>query len=144
MAMPRRIKVEFGEVFEHGLFMVGEVEPLKDFEKSTRERPVLAVDEDSGLPICTVDVIDADPQATKSTRSLSVRIVARVQPVPPESSMAGPFRPVGFEGLTALPYIDDNGNFSRIVWSYWATGFADPVTGGAVKPQLSSSNRPAA
>jgi hypothetical protein len=144
MAMPRRIKVKFSEVFEHGLYMVGEVEPMRDFEKSTKDAPVQAVDEESGLPIWTVDVIDADPAATKSTRSLSVRIVARVQPVPPEATLAGPFRPVGFEGLTALPYIDDNGNFSRIVWSYRATGFADPVTGGAAKSQLSSSNRPAA
>jgi hypothetical protein len=51
---------------------------------------------------------------------------------------------VRFEGFTALPYIDDNGNFSRIVWSYRATGFADPMTGGTEKPQQSAPNRSAA
>jgi hypothetical protein len=139
MAMPRRIKVEFSEVFEHGLFMVGEVDPLKDFDKSTKDKPVQAVDEESGLPIWAVDVIDADPQATKSTRSLSIKVVARVRPVPPEAPVNGPFRPVAFEGLTALPYIDDNGNFSRIAWSYRATGFTDTGQGAA-----KSASKPAA
>lgn len=134
MAMPRRIKVKFSEVFEHGLYMVGEVEAMRDFDKSTKEKPVQAVDEETGMPIWTVDVIDADPAATKSTRSLSVRIVARVQPVPPQAPVTGPFRQVGFEGLSALPYIDDNGNFARIVWSYRATGFAEPLAGEVSKP----------
>jgi hypothetical protein len=139
MAMPRRIKVDFGEVFEHGLSMVGSVEPLKDFDKSTKEKPVQAVDEDTGLPIWTVDVIDADPAATKATRSLSVKIIHRVQPVPPESQLSGPFRPVAFEGLTALPYIDENGNFSRIVWSYRATGFAEPIGSSTKSPSKSAA-----
>lgn len=138
MAMPRRIKVNFSEVFEHGLFMVGDVEPLKDFDKSTKDIPVHAVDEETGSPIWTVDAVDADPAATKSTRSLSVRIVARVQPVPPQAPAMGPFRPVAFEGLTALPYIDENGNFSRIVWSYRATGFAEVGAAGGSKPAPSS------
>jgi hypothetical protein len=133
MAMPRRFKVEFAVVFEYGLFMVGDVEPLRDFDKSSKDKPVQAVDEETNQPIWTVDVIDADPAATKASRSLSVRIVSRVQPVPAEAPLNGPFRPVAFQGLTALPYIDDNGNFSRIVWSYRATGFAEPVAAGAVK-----------
>lgn len=139
MAMPRRIKVEFSEVFRHGLFMVGEVDILKDFDKSSKDKPVQAMDEETRMPIWTVDVIDPDPQASKATRSLSVRIVSRLQPVPTEAAGDGPFRPVAFQGLTALPYIDDNGNFSRIVWSYRATGFADPASGSAVRPVSKSA-----
>jgi hypothetical protein len=80
--------------------------------------------------VWTVDVIDADPAATKATRSLSVRVLGRVQPVPAESAAVGPFRPVAFEGLTATPYVDDKGGFARIAWSFRATGFV-PVTPGA-------------
>jgi hypothetical protein len=130
MAMPRRIPVEFGDVFEHGLFMVGEVEPARDYDKSSKDRVVQAVDGETGLPVWTVDVIDADPAATKATRSLSVRVLGRVQPVPADAAAVGPFRPVAFEGLTATPYVDDKGGFARIAWSFRASGFA-PVTRGA-------------
>ncbi len=139
MAMPRRIKVEFSVVFEYGLFMVGEVDILKDFDKSTKDKPVQAIDEETRMPIWTVDVIDPDPQASKATRSLSVRIISRLQPVPTEAAGEGPFRPVAFEGLTALPYIDDNGNFSRIVWSYRSTGFAATTVGPAKPAQRTAA-----
>jgi hypothetical protein len=55
-----------------------------------------------------------------------VKIAARVQPVPPEALPGLPFRPVVFEGLTALPYIDDAGKFSRIVWSFKADAMTAP------------------
>jgi hypothetical protein len=83
MAMPRKIKVEFGEVFPFGVYAVSEVTALRDFDRSTAERPVQAVDEDSGLLVWTVDVVDADPEARKSNRHFTVKIAAPVQPVLP-------------------------------------------------------------
>ena len=55
-----------------------------------------------------------------------MKIAAKVQPVPPEALPGLPFRPVVFEGLSALPYIEDSGNFSRIVWSFKAAGMTAP------------------
>lgn len=156
MAMPRRIQVEFSQAFEHGLFMVGEVEPSRDFDKSTREQLVQEVDEESGLPVWTVDVIDADPSATKATRSLSIKILAKVQPVPPETpDGAGPFRPVVLDGLVVAPWVDsrtctgpEKGRPHRCRakqgWSYRASGFADPKQSTGSSSGAGKGSRPAA
>ena len=48
MAMPRKLPVEFGVAFPFGAYAVGEVQPVKDYDKSTRERPIQAVDPDTG------------------------------------------------------------------------------------------------
>ena len=50
-----------------------------------------------------------------------------MQPVPPEALPGLPFRPVTFQGLSALPYIDDAGKFSRIVWSFKADAMTAPA-----------------
>src|SRR5262245_42984421 len=63
MAMPRKIPVEFGVAFPHGAYAVGEVQPVRDYDKSTRERLVQAVDPDTGLLLWSVEVVDGDPDA---------------------------------------------------------------------------------
>ena len=35
----------------------------RDFERSTREQAIQEVDRESGVPVWTVDVVDADPEA---------------------------------------------------------------------------------
>ena len=60
-----------------------EVEPLDDFDKSTKDNRVQARDKDTGLPLWQVEVLDFDPQAREKT--FKVKIAAEVQPVPPES-----------------------------------------------------------
>jgi hypothetical protein len=87
---------------------------------------VQQLDKDNGLPLWSVEVLDADPEAGKKSKTVTVKIAARVQPVPPEALPGLPFRPVVFEGLTALPYIDDAGKFSRIVWSFKADAMTAP------------------
>ncbi|MGW5361559.1 plasmid replication, integration and excision activator [Actinopolymorpha pittospori] len=134
MAMPRRISIPFGEAFPYGVFAVGEVEVMRDFEKSSRDREVQAYDEDSGDPIWTLDVIDADPAATKATRSLAIRIVAKHKPVLPEAPIGQPFTPVEFEGLSASPYVADSpmGNGKgRLAWSFRASGVVAPKPASA-------------
>lgn len=117
MAMPRKIPVDFGVAFPYGAYAVGEVQPVRDYDRSTKDSIVQATDPDTGLPVWSVDVVDGDPEARKSNRTMTVKITARVQPVLPESLTGLPFTPVEFERLTATAYIEDNGNFSKLAWS---------------------------
>ena len=93
MAMPRKVPVEFGVVFPYGAYAVGEVSPVRDYDRSTRENPVQATDPDTGLLVWAVDVVDADPDAKKSTRTMSVKVAAKVQPVLPEAAEGMPVPP---------------------------------------------------
>lgn len=122
MAIAKRFRITHDEVFPFGAYLMGEVAPVWDFERSSKDAKVQAVDKDSGQLVWSVDVVDADPDAGKKAKTVTVKIAAKVQPVPPEALPGLPFRPVVFEGLTALPYIDDGGNFARIVWSFKAEG----------------------
>src|SRR4051812_19457115 len=83
MAVQGPFKVAFGELFPHGLGVVGAVGPVVDFDASTKERKVQARDKDTGLPVWSVDVMDFDPDARE--RTFKVKIAAPVQPVPPEA-----------------------------------------------------------
>jgi len=126
MAIARRFKINHDEVFPFGAYLVADVGPVFDFDKSTKETKVQQVDKDSGLLLWSVEVLDADPDAGKKSKTVTVKIAARVQPVPPDALPGLPFRPVVFQGLSALPYIDDAGKFSRIVWSFKAESMTAP------------------
>jgi hypothetical protein len=131
MAINGRFKVSMGDVFAHGAYVVSDVEAVRDFDKSTRERPVQAVDKESGLLVWAVSVLDADPDARKDAKTVTVKISAPHQPVPPEAMAGMPFRPVEFEGLTVTPYLDDKRN--RVAYSFRATSMRAPHV-GSVKP----------
>jgi len=126
MAIARRFKISHDEVFAFGAYLVGEVGPVFDFEKSSKDAKVQQIDKDNGLPLWSVEVLDADPEAGRKSKTVTVKIAARVQPVPPDTLPGLPFRPVVFQGLSALPYIDDAGKFSRIVWSFKAEAMTAP------------------
>ena len=143
MAIARRFKISHDEVFPFGAYLVGEVGPVFDFEKSSKDVKVQQVDKDSGLLLWSVEVLDADPEAGKKSKTVTVKIAARVQPVPPEALPGLPFRPVTFQGLSALPYIDDAGKFSRIVWSFKAEAMTAPAKSGSVTPADKSEASPA-
>ncbi len=143
MAINGVIRMAFDEVFPHGCYVVGEVEPVRDFDRSTAELAVQAVDKESGVPVWRVDVIDPDPAARD--RTMRVKIVAPVQPVPPASAPGMPFRPVVFEGLALRPWVNTDrckpqqGRPHRcggqIAWSVWATGMAAPAGRQAAKAE---------
>ena len=135
MVMPRKVPVEFGVVFPYGAYAVGEISPVRDYDRSTRENPVQATDPDTGLLVWAVDVVDADPEAKKSTRTMTVKVAAKVQPVLPAAAEGMPFRPVEFDKLTATAYIEENGNFNRVAWSLRAAEVRTPSR---------NSSRPAA
>ena len=132
--MPRRFPIDFGVVFPYGAYAVGEVQPVRDYDKSTREHVVQAVDQDTGLLIWSVEVVDGDPEAKKSTRTMSVKVTAKVQPVLPESLSGLPFTPVEFDKMTATAYIEENGDFSKISWSLRAAEVRGPARSAAAKP----------
>lgn len=144
MAMPRKIPVEFGVAFPYGAFAVGEVQPVRDYDKSTQDRVVQAVDPDTALPIWSVDVVDGDPEARKANRTITVKIAAKVQPVLPEGLTGLPFTPVEFDKLTATAYVEDNGNFSRIAWSYRADEVRAPGSTAARNGNSGSAQKASA
>ena len=129
MALTNRFKITMLDVFPHGAYLVSEVEPVRDFDKSTAGRPVQSVDKESGLPVWAVTVLDADPEARRSDRTVTVKIAAPHQPIPPEATPGVPFRPVEFDGLTVTPYLDDKRN--RVAYSLRATGMRAPRAGAA-------------
>jgi hypothetical protein len=132
MVMPRKVPVEFDVVFPYGAYAVGEVSAVKDYDRSTREVPVQAIDPDTGLPVWTIDVVDADPEAKKSNRTVSVKVAAKVQPVLTERAEGMPFRPIEFDKMTATAYVEETGDFSRIAWSLRAGGIREPSRGAKV------------
>jgi hypothetical protein len=125
MAIKGAIPMRTEDVFPMGCFVVGEVAQMRDFDKSTREQAVQAVDRDTGELVWVVDVIDADPDAREKT--MRVKITAPVQPVPPETAPGVPFRPVEFDGLTATPYVSTTASGrGRLAWSLRATAMRAP------------------
>jgi len=125
MAIKGAIRMNHGDVFPHGCFVVGEVQAMRDFDRSTKDQAVQAVDRDTGLLVWTVDVVDADPEARE--RTVRVKVLAPVQPVPPELAEGVPFRPVEFDGLTATPYVATTASGrSRLAWSLRATSMRAP------------------
>jgi hypothetical protein len=96
MAIQGAIQMRHEDVFPFGCFVVGEVQAMRDFDRSTKDQAVQAVDRDTGELVWTVDVVDADPEARE--RTVRVKLLAPVQPVPPEAVAGMPFRPVEFKG----------------------------------------------
>jgi hypothetical protein len=129
MAIRGAIPMQNGDAFPHGSWLaVPEVQPMRDFDRSTREQAIQAVDRDTGELVWAVDVIDADPDARE--RTVRVKLVAPVRPVPPESVPGVPFRPVEFEGLTATPYVATTASGrGRLAWSFRATGMRARMAG---------------
>jgi hypothetical protein len=125
MAIKGAIRMEHGDAFPYGSFVVGEVQAMRDFDRSTREQAVQAVDRETGVLVWTVDVVDADPEARE--RTVRVKLTAPVQPVPPEAAAGVPFRPVEFDGLTATPYVQTLASGrGKLTWSFRATGMRAP------------------
>jgi hypothetical protein len=123
MAVNGRISVSFADAFPKGAYAVGEMEPVVNFDASTKENKVQALDKESGLPVWSVEVYDADPEAR--TKSVKVKIAARVEPALPDAQPGLPFRAVEFDGLAVTPYLV-TGERPKIAYSYRASGVHAP------------------
>jgi hypothetical protein len=140
MASNSRYVVSMGDVFPCGAYVVSEVEPVRDFERSTAERFVQQGDKHTGLPLWAVSVLDANPEVRNSDKTVVVKIMDTVRPVPPEATGGTPFRAVEFDGLTVTPYLDDKACSgpkggerhrcrARMAYSLRATGMHAPSKG---------------
>ena len=121
MALQGPIPVEFGVVFPSGAYAASAFEPVRNFDASTGEKFVQSADKASGMPLWSIEVIDADPAAR--VRAVKVKVAAQVQPVVPSGS---PFTPVEFTGLTVTYHVNQAG---RLAYSLKATGIRPPVRG---------------
>jgi hypothetical protein len=119
MALGKHIPLSSDLAFPAGAYAVGGVEQVVDFDASTRELRVQAHDRDSGLPMWSISVFDADPEAR--TKVVRVKISARNPPTLPQAPAGSPFPSVAFEGLTATPYVDASGSRPRLAWAFRAT-----------------------
>ena len=132
MAMPKRFPVGHDDVFPKGAFMKGGVEQVIDYDKSSKDSRVQAVDlnargEGTALPLWQVIALDADEEVGKKDTAVTVKIAAKHQPVPPENKTGFPWTPVEFTGMTALPYIEESASGRpRIAWSFRAEGMVMP------------------
>jgi hypothetical protein len=141
MAMQKRIRLAHRDVFPMGAFLKGAVEAVSDFNAEPRSdgsRPQ-QLDKETGLPVWQATVLDADEEAGKRDTAVSVKFLAKHQPVPPENKTQMPWTPVEFTGLTALAWIDDSGPRPRIAWSYRAEGREEPTHTSAGKGVGSAS-----
>lgn len=131
-----RLSADFNEWFPEGLYLVGEIVPMTEYqsqEDRARNRPVRPrSDETTGLPLFRGTF--ADPAAEKDReKSVTVEFAAKVQPVPPSALAGMPFRPVVLEGMTVQPRAETSGQAKWITWVIRATGMTAPAT--ASKPR---------
>jgi hypothetical protein len=139
MAAPKniRLKADFDEWFPQWLYLVGEIQPVTEYqsaEDKARNRPVRPrVDEMSGLPLFRGTF--ADPAEEKDReKSVTVEFACAYQPVPPEVVAGMPFRPVVPEGMTVAPRAEASGQAKWITWVVRATGMTTPSTTASVTP----------
>ena len=121
----RRFEIPFDELYPEGLYLVGEIQPVTEYqsqEDKARNRPVRPrTDEVTGLPLFRGTF--ADPSAEKDRdKSVQIEFAAKVQPVPPPAVPGIPFRPVVLEGLTMQPRAEASGQAKWITWTVRATG----------------------
>lgn len=146
MAAPKniRLKAEFDEWFPQGLFLVGEITAVMEYqsqEDRARNRPVRPrIDEVSGLPLFRGTF--ADPAAEKERdKSVTVEFACAYQPVPPEAVAGLPFRPVVLDGMTVAPRAEVSGQAKWIIWTIHATGMRSP---GTASTSVTAAGKPAA
>jgi hypothetical protein len=129
VAIQGPIPLEFGQAFPDGVYAAGAFEPVRDFERSQGDRFVQQLDKNTGLPMWSVEVIDADPQAR--ARTVKVKVLAEQQPVLPPTVAGMPFVAVEFTGMTVTPYV--NSSTGRQAFSIKATGVR-PAAGSPGSP----------
>jgi hypothetical protein len=112
MAIQGPIPVTFDHVFPYGCYAVGEVEKVKDFDASTSGREVQARDKQTGEPVWQIPVMDADPAVKAASKTVAVKLISPVQPVPPPAVAGLPFTPVEFEHMTVTPYVNQQGRLA--------------------------------
>jgi hypothetical protein len=138
-----RFVVDFDEWFPQGLYLVGEITAVTEYqsqEDKARNRPVRPrVDEVTGRPLFRGTF--ADPAAEKDReKSVTVEFACAHQPVPPQAVPGLPFRPVVLEGMTVTPRAEASGQAKWITWTIRATGMTAP---GGTSAGMPAAGKPA-
>jgi hypothetical protein len=107
-----RLKADFDEWFPQGLFLVGEIQAVTEYqsqEDRARNRPIRPrMDDMTGLPLYRGTF--ADPAADKDReKSITVEFAYAHHPVPPAAVGGLPFRPVVLDGMTVAPRAETSG-----------------------------------
>ncbi|RZU50818.1 hypothetical protein EV385_2604 [Krasilnikovia cinnamomea] len=143
MAIPNTMKVPvpWDFVAPHGVLFLG-VDRAVDFDRrgqaDDQER-----DKETGKRVWLVRGVDLDPEAGKfgASKELKIRVIADVQPVPPEPEMPGYPPMVEFTDVTITPWVDSqkckapehnkpHKCRARMGWSIRATGMTAPQQTG--------------
>jgi hypothetical protein len=107
-------------VFPQGCYLVGEVEPVKDFDKSTKERFVQARDKHTQELVWQVVVMDGDPKAKAAQKTVVIKIMDNEEPKAPAIPPGMPCVPVTFDHLSVTPYVHQG--TGRLAYSFRAKG----------------------
>ena len=138
MAMVTPLPVGFDQVFPHGAFVTGEVEPVRDFD-AKGSTPTQKRDKATQLPMWQVSVHDADPAARGAAKSVKVVLLDERQPVPPPALDGLPFRPVEFDGITVTPYVAEGVGRPRVAYSIRARAMRAPASSRHTAPKAAQA-----
>jgi hypothetical protein len=124
-----RLKADFDEWFPQGLYLVGEVHEVTEYQsqedRARNRAPRPRIDEATGLRLYRGTF--ADPAAEKEReKSVTVEFACAHQPVPPAAISGLPFRPVVLDGMTVAPRAEASGQAKWITWTIRAAGMRAP------------------
>lgn len=133
MAMPRTFSVDFGLAFPDGVVATDEVSPAPDFSVEVprgAERPQ-AVDEETGLPVWQVQVMDLQQGVSKNDKTQTVKILSATKPELPGGFNEYNMCPVELVNLEVSPYGSVGGMKGSpkafLNWSFRCRGLKKPV-----------------
>ncbi|MBO0881860.1 MAG: hypothetical protein J2P17_16270 [Mycobacterium sp.] len=121
--IPTRFGVNFGDVFPHGVFILG-VEASYEFSEDRNAPKRQERDKETNRLVWVVRALDANEDAARFGAEFKVKVSADHQPVPPAKPTGFPFAPAEFDGLTVTPYANNRG---RVAYSFRATGLRAPA-----------------
>lgn len=136
----------FTDAFPMGLFQLGDIEPMLEFNSDRnapkRQRQDLdAEGNGTGKRLWKVTVTDpAAPNAKQA--SFDLVFVADQMPVPSAPEVAPGMRPIVLEGLQVKPKITGQGEFKSIGWNIRATGIVGDTSGSKQAPADPGAARP--
>ena len=109
----------FEVVFPEGAYLLG-VEPEFEFDQNRRGAKRQAKDLVTGFYVFTAQAVN--PVGKGKGAAPKVKLALPEPPELPVPAPGQPFAEVEFEGMTATPYIEGEGDRARIAYSLRATG----------------------
>ncbi|MFR9752590.1 hypothetical protein ACL02S_16350 [Nocardia sp. 004] len=137
---------EFREAFPKGLFLLGDIEPVTEFNKDRNAPKIHKLDYDregngTGKRLWKGTVTDPAAANAKNA-SYDVTFVSDVQPVPAVAEIVPGMTPIELEGLEIKPRMVGSGEFKSIGWYIRATGIKGDNSGSKQPPVDPGAARP--